>query len=63
MSAKPSPQAVRELGQAWLRILRVREPELLWQLAPDGTQPLGDRSPPAGTGSGSDNNVLENGAE
>jgi hypothetical protein len=63
VSGKPSPQAVRELGKAWLRILRVREPELLWRLAPDEAQTLRGSDTSTGTAGGSADDVIDDGGE
>jgi hypothetical protein len=58
-----TPQARRELEQAFLRILRAREPGLVWTLAPGKAQPVLDGGTPASARSGSDDRPVENGAE
>jgi hypothetical protein len=58
-----TPQARRELEQAFLRILRAREPGMVWTLAPDETQPVLDGGTPASARSGSDDRPIENGGE
>ena len=58
-----TPQARRELEQAFLRILRAREPRMVWTLLPDEPQAVLDRSTTASTGGGRDDDAIENGGE
>jgi hypothetical protein len=58
-----TPQARYELEQAFLRILRAREPELFWRLLPDDGQPVLDGSTATGARSSGDDDVIEDGAE
>jgi hypothetical protein len=58
-----SPTARRELEQAFLRILRAREPGLVWTLAPGEAQPVLDGGAPASARSGSNDSPIEDGAE
>ena len=56
-------QARRELQQTFLRILRAREPGLVWTLLPDEAESVLDGSAPTSARSGSDDDVVDNGAE
>jgi hypothetical protein len=58
-----TPQARKRLQQAFLRLLREREPTMVWTLAPDEAKTLSDRRTLAGTRSRSDNNTVERGGE
>jgi hypothetical protein len=57
--------ARRELEQAFLRVLRAREPDYVWTVlrTPDEGETFLYRNPLTGTGGGSDDDVLEDGAE
>ena len=56
-------RARRELEQTFLRILRRREPGMVWRLLPDEREPFRDVSPATSAGSGRDLDPLEDGAE
>lgn len=59
-----SPNARQELEQAFLRILRAREPGFVFRvLTPDELDAILDGGTFASTGSGSDDGTIENGAE
>lgn len=59
-----NPQARRELEQAFLRILRGREPGMVFALlAPDELHPVLDGGTLAGAGGGGDNSPVEDGGE
>ena len=59
-----TPIAHRELEQAFLRILRAREPGYLWHvLPPDELDAILDGGTLASAGSGSDDGAIEHGGE
>jgi hypothetical protein len=58
-----TPQARHELEQAFLRILRAREPDLFWRLLPDEGQAVLDGGTAAGARSSGDDDVIEDGGE
>ena len=47
-----TPEARRELAKAFIRILRAREPGLVWTLTPDDAQPVLGRAPLPEPGAG-----------
>ena len=57
-------QARCELEQAFLRLLRAREPNCAWRvLSPDELDAILDGRTLAGAGSGGDDGAVEDGAE
>lgn len=59
-----TPQTRRALEQAFLRVLRAREPGSVWRvLSPDELDAILDDGTLAGAGSGSDERVVEDGGE
>jgi hypothetical protein len=58
-----TPQARKRLQQTFLRLLRAREPTMVWTLAPDEAKPIGDRRTLAGARSRSDSDPLKDGGE
>jgi hypothetical protein len=59
-----TPTARRELEQAFLRVLRVREPGNVWRvLTPNEAETFFYRSAFAGPGGRSDNGSVEDGGE
>ena len=59
-----TPIARRELEQAFLRVLRAREPSYVWRvLPPDELDAILDGSTLASAGSGRDNGSIKDGGE
>ena len=62
--AAVTSQARCELEQAFLRLLRAREPNCVWRvLSPDELDAILDGGTLAGTGSRSDDGAIEDGGE
>ena len=58
-----TPQARRQLEQAFLRILRRSEPGMVWRLLPDEREAVRDVGTATSPGSRRDLDALEDGAE